>query len=54
VGDFALPIGYLLFFAGIINALIAVWIALAQGGKFFPLVIGSLVGIFYPTQEQII
>ena len=46
MGDYVLSVGDLLFFTGMVTALIALWIALSEGRKFFPFLIASLLGIF--------
>ena len=45
-GDYVLSVGDLFFFTGIFTFLIALWTALPQGRKFFPLLIISIIGIF--------
>jgi hypothetical protein len=46
MGDYILSVGDLLLFTGMVTALIALWIAMPQGRKFFPFLIASLFGIF--------
>ena len=51
VGDYVLSVGDLFFFTGIFTCLIALWIAIPQGRKFFPLLIASVSGIFLSVAQ---
>ena len=51
IGDYVLSIGDLFFFTGILTCLVALWLALPQGRKFFPLVIINLIGIFWSIAQ---
>ena len=45
-GSYILSVGDLFFFTGIFICLIALWVALPQGRRFFPVLIASCIGIF--------
>jgi hypothetical protein len=46
-GDYAISVGDLFIFAGMVTSMIAIWIALPQGRKLFPFLIASMIGIFW-------
>jgi hypothetical protein len=47
VGDYAISVGDLFIFAGMVTSMIAIWIALPQGRKLFPILISSIIGIYW-------
>jgi uncharacterized membrane protein YiaA len=51
LGNYVLSVGDLFFFTGIFICLIALWIAVPQGRKFFPLLIVSIIGIFMSVAQ---
>ena len=52
IGGYALSVGDLLLIAGIFTCFIALWIALPQGRKFFPILIVSVIGIYLSVSLQ--
>jgi len=50
-GNYVLSVGDLFFFTGIFICLIALWIAVPQGRKFFPVLIASIIGIFMSVAQ---
>jgi hypothetical protein len=46
VGHYIFSVGDLFFITGVFICVIALWIALPQGRKFFPFLIISIIGIF--------
>jgi hypothetical protein len=46
IGNYVFSVGDLFYFTGIFICLIAIWIALPKGRKFFPLLSVSMIGIF--------
>jgi hypothetical protein len=51
-GGYVLSVGDLFFFTGILTCLIALWVAIPPGRKFFPLLIISIIGIFWSIAQQ--
>ena len=51
LGNYVLSVGDLFFLTGIFICLIALWIAVLQGRKFFPLLIVSIIGIFMSVAQ---
>jgi len=50
-GSYILSVGDLFFFTGIFICLIALWVTLPPGRKFFPLLIASIIGIFMSVAQ---
>jgi hypothetical protein len=47
VGNLAFSAGDLFFIAGLIAEMILLWVAIPQGRKFLPLLVASVLGIFF-------
>jgi hypothetical protein len=47
VGNLAFSMGDLFFIAGLIAEMILLWVAIPQGRKFLPLLVASVLGIFF-------
>ena len=51
IGVYYVSMGDLFIILGLVTCMIAIWIALPQGRKFFPLLVASVVGIFWSESQ---